>query len=71
MVPVSEIKLIRADTTLDLSQKAEKVCGDMKVMMAELYDQHTFSGVWDVKTHQTKITLEEELQEKAVPIYIT
>ena len=26
MVPVSEIKLIRTDTTLDLSQKAEKVC---------------------------------------------
>jgi hypothetical protein len=24
--PVSEIKLIRTDTTLDLSQKAEKVC---------------------------------------------
>ena len=26
MTPVSEIKLIRTDTTLDLSQKAEKVC---------------------------------------------
>ena len=26
-VPVSEIKLIRTDTTLDLSQKAEKVWG--------------------------------------------
>ena len=26
MVAVSEIKLIRTDTTLDLSQKAEKVC---------------------------------------------
>ena len=26
MAPVSEIKLIRTDTTLDLSQKAEKVC---------------------------------------------
>ena len=26
MHPVSEIKLIRTDTTLDLSQKAEKVC---------------------------------------------
>ena len=25
MTPVSEIKLIRTDTTLDLSQKAEKV----------------------------------------------
>jgi hypothetical protein len=27
MTPVSEIKLIRTDTTLDLSQKAEKVWG--------------------------------------------
>ena len=26
MTIVSEIKLIRTDTTLDLSQKAEKVC---------------------------------------------
>jgi hypothetical protein len=26
VTPVSEIKLIRTDTTLDLSQKAEKVC---------------------------------------------
>jgi hypothetical protein len=26
---VSEIKLIRTDTTLDLSQKAEKVCGPL------------------------------------------
>ena len=26
MVLVPEIKLIRTDTTLDLSQKAEKVC---------------------------------------------
>jgi hypothetical protein len=26
MATVSEIKLIRTDTTLDLSQKAEKVC---------------------------------------------
>ena len=29
MTPVSEIKLIRTDTTLDLSQKAEKVCSGM------------------------------------------
>ena len=29
MLPVSEIKLIRTDTTLDLSQKAEKVCYDL------------------------------------------
>ena len=26
MAPVPEIKLVRTDTTLDLSQKAEKVC---------------------------------------------
>jgi hypothetical protein len=26
MEPVPEIKLVRTDTTLDLSQKAEKVC---------------------------------------------
>ena len=26
MGPVPEIKLVRTDTTLDLSQKAEKVC---------------------------------------------
>ena len=26
MLDISEIKLIRTDTTLDLSQKAEKVC---------------------------------------------
>ena len=29
MDTVSEIKLIRTDTTLDLSQKAEKVCAPM------------------------------------------
>ena len=31
MTPVSEIKLIRTDTTLDLSQKAEKVCKRRRV----------------------------------------
>ena len=31
MTPVSEIKLIRTDTTLDLSQKAEKVCSTVGV----------------------------------------
>ena len=31
MAPVSEIKLIRTDTTLDLSQKAEKVCSQKRL----------------------------------------
>jgi len=35
MPRVSEIKLIRGDTTLDLSQKAEKVSGDLYQKLIE------------------------------------
>jgi hypothetical protein len=34
MATVSEIKLIRTDTTLDLSQKAEKVWGRREILTA-------------------------------------
>ena len=40
MTPVSEIKLIRTDTTLDLSQKAEKVCFKIVHFVFLLYN-HT------------------------------
>ena len=35
-VDVPEIKLIRTDTTLDLSQKAEKVCLDLPPPVVEV-----------------------------------
>ena len=41
MTPVSEIKLIRTDTTLDLSQKAEKVC-------KEKSDQEDVQFLWSM-----------------------
>ena len=40
MTIVSEIKLIRTDTTLDLSQKAEKVCLMMEMDSLMLSDAH-------------------------------
>ena len=43
MEPVSEIKLIRTDTTLDLSQKAEKVWSASQNIL-NLYFEHTFMG---------------------------
>ena len=42
MALVPEIKLIRTDTTLDLSQKAEKVCLGLKT--TPLYRLVTFAG---------------------------
>ena len=42
MALVPEIKLIRTDTTLDLSQKAEKVCLALKT--APLYRPTRFAG---------------------------
>ena len=40
MTIVSEIKLIRTDTTLDLSQKAEKVC--LRDKNEVIYTQYDF-----------------------------
>ena len=40
MTIVSEIKLIRTDTTLDLSQKAEKVCLIIETDSLMLSDAH-------------------------------
>ena len=40
MTIVSEIKLIRTDTTLDLSQKAEKVCLIIEMESLMLSDAH-------------------------------
>ena len=45
MTPVSEIKLIRTDTTLDLSQKAEKVCS-WKTMMALKKQKTICTDLW-------------------------
>ena len=41
-VDVPEIKLIRTDTTLDLSQKAEKVCFNLGTMRALNPDFETY-----------------------------
>jgi hypothetical protein len=43
VTPVSEIKLIRTDTTLDLSQKAEKVC--LRKQHAEVLGRLPHAGV--------------------------
>ena len=46
MPPVSEIKLIRTDTTLDLSQKAEKVWFDV-VRWEDVVQEHSSMGLCD------------------------
>ena len=49
---VSEIKLIRTDTTLDLSQKAEKVCFSSRIVEPEgitkkyLVGKRLRAGIW-------------------------
>ena len=52
MGTVSEIKLIRTDTTLDLSQKAEKVCEE-GCGHVELYE-----GMFDLKYKRSLKTRE-------------
>ena len=59
MAPVSEIKLIRTDTTLDLSQKAEKVCvqGDPKRLIKEWFRNSVaggFSSFCDVRSDSNR-----------------
>ena len=44
---VSEIKLIRTDTTLDLSQKAEKVCFEHVAVLGECGTGVVQSYDWD------------------------
>ena len=48
MALVPEIKLIRTDTTLDLSQKAEKVCLALKT--APLYRPARFADETGMRT---------------------
>jgi len=45
MSPVSEIKLIRTDTTLDLSQKAEKVYFQVEMLLLFKSAGHP-RGLW-------------------------
>ena len=48
---VSEIKLIRTDTTLDLSQKAEKVCFEHVAVLAECGTGVVQSYDWNFACH--------------------
>ena len=55
--PVSEIKLIRTDTTLDLSQKAEKVCLGTKVCyktIGSAVEHYTYGSIF---VHPNKYTI--------------
>ena len=45
MAPVPEIKLVRTDTTLDLSQKAEKVCVRQAIGHHNLSAGHVYTTV--------------------------
>jgi hypothetical protein len=53
--PVSEIKLIRTDTTLDLSQKAEKVCclRALEAIQMESVRSLGFYGITRMKSKRT------------------
>jgi hypothetical protein len=51
--PVSEIKLIRTDTTLDLSQKAEKVCLS-KTLRAVQIESARSSGFYGISKMKSK-----------------
>ena len=54
MTIVSEIKLIRTDTTLDLSQKAEKVC--LLVEMDSLMLSDARRALWGSSRDVAKLT---------------
>ncbi|KAG8651632.1 hypothetical protein MANES_06G007001v8 [Manihot esculenta] len=55
MAHVSDIKLIRTDTTLDLSQKAEK--GMLDSMASASFYSHSFQGPFRFKAMWDKNTL--------------
>jgi hypothetical protein len=61
--PVSEIKLIRTDTTLDLSQKAEKVCGQ-RVLEPSPYRTELLIDFMVVRLKQSNTTLVRNPQGK-------
>ena len=46
MLDISEIKLIRTDTTLDLSQKAEKVCHAVDLSMRRCMNEDYLGAEW-------------------------
>ena len=67
MTPVSEIKLIRTDTTLDLSQKAEKVCFFwIRIFVKYVKFVSHFMGSTSSKTTRDKLNL---INVKQTPIF--
>ena len=67
MSSVSDIKLIRTDTTLDLSQKAEKRC--TVHILARIYTEHnTETLVFEIKqNHTITISLSSHQPSPALP----
>jgi len=53
MDTVSEIKLIRTDTTLDLSQKAEKVCAPMCASGLNIFRAISQLHAWSLESKST------------------
>ena len=68
MAPVSEIKLIRTDTTLDLSQKAEKVWFPPGLTVRQ--DPRTFgTALWSKKaSRDTKTKQTPRVQQKTTKL---
>ena len=65
MTIVSEIKLIRTDTTLDLSQKAEKVCSSTMSTLIYRCEKKFSQPVWQ------KIILEPYITKSLLPNFQT